>query len=95
VQRRAQVDVEDQVDVLGIGLEKRLGSIDAGIIDENVEIRLIGKPRHPRQVRHIEHMRDAACPLCQLRQRLRAAGERVHFQALAAQPLNHSCANSR
>ena len=39
VQHGAQIDVDQKVDILGVGFQEGFGPIDAGIVDENVEVR--------------------------------------------------------
>ena len=47
MQHRAQVHVDQQVDVLRVGLEELLWPVDARVVDQDVELDLVGEPAEP------------------------------------------------
>ena len=94
VQHGAQVYVDQQVDVFRRGLEDRVRPVDTRVVDEHVERHFLRQPRQAGEVGHVEHMRDAAGARGELVEVLRAARDRMHLEALLAQPLDDGSADA-
>ena len=61
VEHGAQVDVDQQVDVLGVGVQELPGPVDARVVHQDVEVDLArSAPRAPAQVGHVHGVGDAA-----------------------------------
>ena len=66
----AQVHVDKQVDVLGVGLKELLGPVDARVVDQDVELDFAPRGGERGAVGHVHDMRDAAGALGKAFQRL-------------------------
>ena len=74
VEDRAQVDVDEEVDVGGVALQQPLRLVDAGIVDEDVELDLPRELGQGRGVAHVERVGDAAGALGERRRARRRSG---------------------
>ncbi|EGE60698.1 hypothetical protein RHECNPAF_1360079 [Rhizobium etli CNPAF512] len=93
VQNRAEIDVDEEIDIALVGFQKLLRPVDAGIVDENVELHPARERGDRRPIGHIDGMGDTARTLGQLLQSFSAAGNGMDLDILPAKPLNHGCAD--
>ncbi|MCY1488760.1 hypothetical protein D9M68_224590 [compost metagenome] len=84
----AQVDIDEEIDVAILRLQKFLRPVDAGIVHQNVELNFTGKLRQCGTVGYVDCVRNAAGALGKCLQRIGATGNRMHLEALAAEPLD-------
>lgn len=94
MQDRPEIDVDDEIDIALVGFQEFLRPVDAGIVDENIELHTTGELGHGLTVGHIDDVGDAARPRGQLLQRFGAAGNGMDLDVLPAEPLHHGCADT-
>jgi hypothetical protein len=95
MEHRPRVHVDEQVDVLGIGFKEFLRTVDARVVDQDVELDRLCEAGELFAVRHIDDVRNASGPFDKTFQRLSATGNRVDLQAFTAEALNHGGADPR
>ena len=74
--------------------QERVRAIDAGVVDEHVELDFLRQSGDGGQVGHVERVRDAAGALGQAGQCLGTACERMDPKPFAAQPFDDRSADA-
>ena len=94
VQHGAQVDVDQQVDAVGVGLEQGTGFVDAGVVDQDVEGVLGEQLGQPGKVGHVDGVGDAAGPGRQFLQLVGTTSQGMHLHAFLAQAFDNGGADA-
>jgi len=95
VQHRAKVDVDQQVDTVGIGLEQGAGFIDTGVVDQDVEGVFGEQPSQAGNIGHVDGVGNAASLCRQCLQLVGTAGQGMHLHAFLAQTLHNGGTDAR
>ncbi len=88
LQHGAQIDVDQQVDAICVRLQDGAGTVDAGIVDQDVEWLVLRKLGDAGEVGHVDRVRDASGARGERLQRLGAAREGMDLQLLSAESLD-------
>jgi hypothetical protein len=95
VQDCAQVDIDQEINVLRICLQKFLRPVDTRAIDEHVDLDAVRELRDGGAVTDVDRVRDTASAVCQRFQRFGTPGQRMNLKAFAPQALDDGEADAR
>ncbi len=95
MQHGADIDVDEQVDVLRQGLEQLARLVDARVVHEDIEVDRPAEARQGGRVGHVDRVGHAARTGRQGFECVAAARQRMDLDAFGRQALDHGSADAR